>query len=127
MTTLGVHPLSPITHIRHAEERRRRRRLEARTTSMASWAYMLRCADGSFYVGCTTDLDTRIGQHVAGATGGYTAARLPVELVWAEEFQHIDDAIAVERQIKGWSRVKKLALIVGDFAAISSLASRARR
>ena len=88
---------------------------------------MLRRADGSFYVVCTTDLDTRIGQHVAGATGGYTGARLPVELVWAEEFQHIDDAIASERRIKGWSRAKKMALIAGDFAVISSLASRARR
>ncbi len=88
---------------------------------------MLRCADGSFYVGCTTDLDSRIGQHLAGTMGGYTAARLPVQLVWVEEFQHIDDAIAVERQIKGWSRAKKIALVAGDFAVISTLASRRRR
>ena len=94
---------------------------------MASWAYMLRCADGSFYTGCTTDLDGRVGHHQAGTLGGYTATRRPVEVVWAEEFQHIDDAIAAERRIKGWSRAKKLALIAGDYTAISALASRGRR
>ncbi len=88
---------------------------------------MLRCADGSFYVGCTTDLDTRIGQHHAGLQPGYTASRRPVELVWVEEFQHIDDAIAAERRLKGWSRAKKLALIEHDYARISQLASRAGR
>ncbi len=101
------------------------RRLEARTR-MPSWAYMLLCADGSFYTGCTTDLDTRFGQHQAGTLGGYTAIRRPVELVWAEEFQHIDDAIAAERRIKGWSRAKKKALIAGDWPAIQRLASRAK-
>ena len=59
--------------------------------------HMLLCADGSFYTGCTTDLGTRFGQHQAGTLGGYTAMRRPVELVWAEEFEHIDDAIAAER------------------------------
>ncbi|CAN5168307.1 hypothetical protein BH09PSE2_BH09PSE2_11410 [soil metagenome] len=94
---------------------------------MASWAYMLRCRDGSFYVGCTTDLDGRMGHHIAGTYEGYTSARLPVELAWAEEFQHIDDAIAAERRIKGWSRVKKQALIVSDWTAIRETGSRARR
>ncbi len=87
---------------------------------------MLRCADGSFYVGCSTDLDAHIGQHQAGILPGYTATRLPVELVWVAEFQHIDDAITVERQLKGWSRAKKTALIDGDYATIAQLASRAR-
>ena len=93
---------------------------------MASWAYMLRCSDGSFYVGCTTNLDQRMGEHDAGTYGGYTADRRPVKLVWVEEFQHIDDAIATERQLKGWSRAKKLALIARDYGAISRLASRGR-
>ena len=104
---------------------RRGRRLEARTR-MPSWACMPLCADGSFDTGCTTDLDTRVGQHQAGTLGGYTAMRRPVELVWAEEFQHIDDAIAAERRIKGWSRAKKKALIAGDWPAIQRLASRAK-
>ena len=94
---------------------------------MASWSYMLRCADGSFYVGCTTDLEQRIGQHHSGLRPGYTATRLPVELVWAQEFQHIGDAIRSERHLKGWSRAKKEALIAGDYAVISRLASRAGR
>src|SRR3954451_10402428 len=93
---------------------------------MASWAYMLRCADGSLYTGCTTDLDTRMGQHHGGGQPGYTATRRPVELVWAEEFQHINDAIAAERRIKGWSREKKEALVAGDWPAIQRLASRAK-
>ena len=93
---------------------------------MAAFAYMLRCADGSFYVGCTTDLDKRIGQHQGGEQPGYTATRRPVELVWAEECMSIDEAIAAERRIKGWSRAKKLALIAGDWATIRRLGSRAR-
>jgi predicted GIY-YIG superfamily endonuclease len=93
---------------------------------MPSWAYLLRCADGSFYAGCTTDLDQRIGQHQCGAFDGYTASRRPVELVWVDEFQHLDDAIAAERRIKGWSRAKKEALIRGDWATIQRLGSRAK-
>jgi predicted GIY-YIG superfamily endonuclease len=93
---------------------------------MASWTYMLRCRDGSYYVGCKTDLDGRIGHHQAGTYPGYTSSRRPVELVWAEEFQHLDDAIAAERRIKGWSRAKKEALIVGDWAQITALGSRAQ-
>ena len=94
---------------------------------MASWAYMLRCRDGSFYVGCTTNLDQRIGQHQAGQQDAYTATRRPVELVWAEEFQHIDDAIAAERRIKGWTRAKKQALIEGNWKRITALGSRGSR
>ena len=94
---------------------------------MPSWAYMLRCADGSFYAGCTSDLDTRIGEHQGGEADGYTARRRPVELVWAEEFQDILDAIAAERRIKGWSRAKKEALIRSDWQAIRALGSRAKR
>ena len=94
---------------------------------MPAWAYMLRCADDSYYVGCTTDLDGRLGHHIAGTHGGYTAARRPVQLVWADEFQTIHDAIDAERRIKGWSRAKKEALIRGDGDAIQRLASRAKR
>ncbi|WP_342636826.1 GIY-YIG nuclease family protein [Enterovirga rhinocerotis] len=88
---------------------------------------MLRCTDGSFHVGCTSDLDTRIGQHQGGEMDGTTARRRPVVLVWAEEFQDILDAIAAERRIKGWSRAKKEALIAGDWERIRLLGSRARR
>ena len=87
--------------------------------------YMLRCADGSYYVGSARlGLDRRVSEHNNGHYGGYTSRRRPVELVWAEHFPDIVDAIAVERQIKGWSRAKKEALIRGDFAALPALAKR---
>jgi len=88
------------------------------------WAYMLRCADNSFYVGHTDDLDVRFTQHQSGALPGYTHARRPVALVWSEEFPERDQAFAAERQIKGWSRLKKQALIEGNWAAISRLAKK---
>ena len=92
---------------------------------MSFYAYMLRCADGSYYVGHTDDLDARISAHQAGTLPGYTEKRRPVTLVWTQDFAERDQAFAAERQIKGWSRAKKEALIRGDWAAIQRLASRA--
>ena len=87
---------------------------------------MLRCADGSYYVGSARlGLERRLSEHNSGTYGGYTSKRLPVELVWSEHFLDIADAIAVERQIKGWSRAKKEALIRGDFESLRILAKRA--
>jgi putative endonuclease len=84
--------------------------------------YMLRCADGSYNVGHTDDLDLRVGQHQTGFFAGYPSKRRPVEWVWSDAFQTRDDAKAAEKKIKGWSRAKKEALIVGDWARISELA-----
>ena len=93
-----------------------------------AYAYMLRCADGSYYVGSARlGLEQRVGEHNAGTYGGYTSTRRPVTLVWAEHFQFITDAIAAERRIKGWSRAKKEALIQGDYEAIKILARRAAK
>ena len=89
---------------------------------MGFWAYLLHCADRSFYVGHTDDLDARIGAHQSGLIKGYTSSRLPVTLVWSDEFPSRYEALQAERQIKGWSRAKKLALIRGDRALISALA-----
>jgi tRNA/rRNA methyltransferase len=89
------------------------------------YTYMLRCADGKYYVGHTDDLDSRVAQHQAGAVPGYTQDRRPVELVWADRFPDRDSAFAAERQIKGWARAKKEALIAGDWEAVRKLASRA--
>jgi putative endonuclease len=93
---------------------------------MGAHVYMLRCADGSFYVGSATgeDLTLRIAQHQAGTFEGYTSLRRPVELVWSEYFDRITDAIATELRVKGWSRAKKEALIKGDWAAVQRLAKR---
>jgi len=93
---------------------------------MGAFVYMLRCADGSFYVGSATgdDLTLRVTQHQAGTFEGYTSLRKPVDLVWSEYFDRITDAIATERKIKGWSRAKKEALIKGDWALIQRLSKR---
>jgi predicted GIY-YIG superfamily endonuclease len=89
---------------------------------MSFAAYLLCCADGSYYAGHTDDLGRRIAQHQSGECGGYTAARLPVARVWSQEFATREEALAAELQIKGWSRAKKEALIAGDWVRIQQLA-----
>ena len=90
---------------------------------MSACGYILRCRDGSYYTGSTrAALDARIGEHNAGKHGGYTNSRRPVVLAWSQEFQRITDAIAVERQLKGWSRAKKEALIAGQYDLLPDLA-----
>ncbi len=76
---------------------------------------MLQCADGSYYVGHSDNLEDRLAQHQAGAFGGYTKSRRPVRLAYAQEFPTRDDAFAMERRVKGWTRRKKEALIRGDW------------
>jgi tRNA/rRNA methyltransferase len=91
---------------------------------MSFYAYMLRCSDGSYYVGHTDDLDARIGAHQSGLLPGYTQKRRPVHLVWHQDFVARDQAFAAERQIKGWSRAKKEALNRGDWGAIQLLSRK---
>ena len=75
---------------------------------MDIFVYILRCSDGSYYVGLTkAGLDKRISEHVSGAFEGYTSKRRPVTLVWSEHFLSLIDAIACERRIKGWRRAKR--------------------
>ena len=85
------------------------------------YVYMLRCGDGSYYVGQTDALEVRLQQHAHGEIG-YTSTRKPVELVWQGAFETREGAIAFEQQIKGWSRAKKEALIAGDWARVKKLA-----
>jgi putative endonuclease len=95
---------------------------------MGAYVYIVRCCDGSFYTGSTRgSLEDRINQHNAGSYGGYTATRRPVTLFYAEYFDRITDAIASERQIKGWSRAKKMALARGDFDALKLLSRRSAK
>ena len=89
---------------------------------MSFWVYLLHCADGSYYVGHTDNLEERIEKHQSGDLGGYTSTRRPVELVYAQDFPTRDDAFEVEMQIKGWSRKKKEALIRGDWESLRRLA-----
>ena len=95
---------------------------------MGAFVYILLCADGSYYVGSTRGLlERRVAEHNAGQMDGYTARRRPVVLLWAQEFDRITDAIAMERRVKGWSRAKKEALVRGDFDALQALARRGRK
>ncbi|WP_338424642.1 GIY-YIG nuclease family protein [Sphingopyxis kveilinensis] len=89
---------------------------------MSFWAYMLHCRGGAFYTGHTDNLAYRVAQHEAGAIRGFTSDKLPVTLVWSQEFGTRIEALEAERRIKGWSRAKKMALIRGDWDSISSLA-----
>ncbi|MER2196519.1 MULTISPECIES: GIY-YIG nuclease family protein [Methylobacterium] len=93
---------------------------------MNAFVYMLRCSDGSYYVGSArgASLDKRLSEHEAGTYPGYTSRRRPVTLVYAEQFERIADAVAAERRIKGWSRAKKEALIRGDWDDLRMLARR---
>src|SRR3954469_20798649 len=78
---------------------------------MKGYMYILKCADGSYYTGSTRDLEKRLLQHQNGEGANHTKKRLPVELVYYEEFQRIDEAFYREKQVQGWRREKKEALI----------------
>jgi predicted GIY-YIG superfamily endonuclease len=78
---------------------------------MSFYVYILRCSDGSFYTGHTDNLEERISSHCTGLIDGYTSRRRPVRLEFTEEFPTRIEASERERQIKGWLRKKKQALI----------------
>lgn len=88
------------------------------------FAYILRCSDGSFYVGSTRDLERQVGEHNLGLGARFTRRRRPVVLVWSAEFGRIDEAFAAEKQVQGWSRAKRLALIDGRTEMLAGLSSR---
>ena len=92
-----------------------------------TWVYILRCADDSFYVGHTDDLPGRERTHNDGCGARYTAARRPVRLVYSEQFDSVEQAIARERQLKGWGAGKKEALLNGDSDLLKQLSKRRRR
>ena len=87
------------------------------------WIYIIKYSDDSYYTGNTQNLELRISQHNDGTFGGYTSKRRPVELVYSEPFSTYEEAFNAERQIKGWSRAKKEALIRGEFNLLHELAN----
>ena len=88
------------------------------------WVYIVLCADGSYYTGITNNVDIRVGQHNEGLDRFcYTYLRRPVRLVYATDFTNPNEAIAWEKQIKGWSRKKKTALVRGDWTYIKKIAA----
>jgi len=88
-----------------------------------AYVYILECADGSFYTGSTRYLEKRLQQHQRGEGARHTAKRLPVQLVYWEEWPHIGAAFEREKQIQGWSRKKKQALIAGEYGRLPELSA----
>ena len=90
-----------------------------------SYVYILKCSDGTFYTGVTSDLEQRVQEHQGGKHGdSYTAQRLPVELVYFCSFTNINLAIEFEKKIKKWSRAKKLALIESRYDDLPALSKK---
>ena len=89
---------------------------------MKGYIYILQCSDNSFYTGSTNNLEVRLAQHQNGEGANYTKKRLPVKLVFSQEYERIDEAFYAEKQVQGWSRKKKQALINGDFDKLPELA-----
>ena len=88
------------------------------------YMYILECSDGTYYTGSTKNLDLRLQQHQAGEGAHYTARRLPVVLIYYEEYSRIDEAFNREKQVQGWSRKKKEALIRGEVHLLPEYAKK---
>jgi putative endonuclease len=85
------------------------------------FTYILECSNGSYYIGSTVDLELRLKQHNAGEGANHTRKHLPVKLLYYEEYTRIDRAFYREKQIQGWSREKKEALMHGDIEVLEAL------
>ena len=85
--------------------------------------YILECVDGSYYTGSTKDLSKRLKQHQCGEGANYTKKRLPIKLLYYEAFTRVDDAFRREKQIQGWSRAKKEALMSGAVELLNGLSA----
>jgi putative endonuclease len=86
--------------------------------------YILKCADGTFYIGSTTSSDSRLFQHRQGVDAIYTSKRLPVELVYFEEYWNVAEAFAREKQVQNWSRSKREALVQRFFRMLPELSRK---
>src|SRR3954454_9748801 len=89
---------------------------------MSLFVYLLRCSDGSFYTGHTDDLERRVAEHAVGEADRYVARRRPFYLVWVCRFATRLEALERERQIKGWPRARKQALVTADWERLHQLA-----
>jgi len=92
-------------------------------TMLKGWVYILECSDGSYYTGSTNNMERRLAQHQSGEGAKYTRNRRPVKLVYCEYFERMDDAFYREKQVQGWSRAKKKALIDGRFDDLPKLSA----
>ena len=89
---------------------------------MNCYMYILECSNGEYYTGSTKNLERRLAQHQNGEGANFTKKHLPVKLVYAEEYQRIDEAFHREKQVQGWSRAKKKALIDKQAGMLSEFA-----
>jgi putative endonuclease len=96
--------------------------LETLETPMKCHMYILKCADGSYYTGSTKNLSRRLAQHQKGEGANFTRKHLPVKLVYSEEYTRIDEAFYREKEVQGWNRAKKEALINGEYEKLPELA-----
>lgn len=92
-----------------------------------AYMYIVECSDRSLYVGSTLDLERRLAQHNNGEGSLYTQTRFPVRLVYFEQFDRVDDAYRREKQVQGWSRSKRLALVHGKLDRLPDLAKKRPR
>ncbi|NCD69180.1 GIY-YIG nuclease family protein [Mucilaginibacter agri] len=89
------------------------------------FVYILHCADQSYYTGVTNNLERRFVEHETGINSQcYTYKRRPLKLVFHERFENVNQAIAFEKQVKGWSRIKKEAIINGKWEILPELSKR---
>ena len=113
---------------KHPERMKRQAGLSGKWEQAMGWVYILKCADGSYYVGSTTNLELRLSGHQMGVDPcAYTCSRRPLQLVWRRQCATILEAFQFEQQIKGWSRAKKEALVRGDWEEIHCIVQRERR
>ena len=94
------------------------------TEAVRAWVYILECADGTYYVGSTNNLERRLWEHQEGLGAAYTRHRRPVRLTWSADFERVDEAFAFEKRVQGWSRPKRRALIEGRLGDLGWLSSR---
>jgi len=94
---------------------------------MAFTLYLLECADGTFYIGHTDNLDRRVQQHEQGLAGAYTANLRPLKLIHVEEFESRLEALTMERKLKGWTRAKKQVYMMGNWQTVGKLAKGKHR
>ena len=88
------------------------------------YMYILKCCDDTFYTGSTKDLEKRVIEHQSGLGANYTKKKLPVELIYFEEYSRIDEAFYREKQVQGWGRKKKIALMNGETYLLPKLAKK---
>jgi putative endonuclease len=91
------------------------------------YMYILKCSNGKYYTGSTVNLEKRLEEHNLGEGSNFTKGHLPVKLVYYEEFERIDFAFKREKQIQGWSRKKKEALINGNFKKLHELSKSKKK